>query len=152
METLQNPDPEPGKVVPAGGESHLPVDTNAPAALVAPGYSAPWRALFGFIAIAMAFAVVVLVLSGGWVDLFLAAGAAGLAGIMGYFAVTGREPASSLAYTPSRRFAELADPARPAHRGRSRPHLPAAIPCPAGRATAVPLVEKAGRARNHVRS
>jgi len=111
MQTLRNPDSEPGKVVPSGDQSPEPVETDAPAALVVPRYGAAWRALFGFVALAMAFMAAVLVVEGGgWMAFVLAAGAALVGGTTGYFAVTGRRPSL---YTPSPRFAELADPTRP---------------------------------------
>jgi hypothetical protein len=86
----------------------------APAGLLPARYSGSWRALIGFVGIVMAFAAVFLVVeSGGWTDYLLAAAAACMAAPMGFFAITGRRPASDLLYTPSRRFLELADPSRP---------------------------------------
>ncbi|HSU85032.1 MAG TPA: hypothetical protein VLR69_21655, partial [Thermoanaerobaculia bacterium] len=90
-----------------------PVAAEAPAGIVPPLYGTAWRALFAFVGLALLFIAGVLVLSGEWASILMAAAAACMGVTMGYFAVTGRRPAGSLPYTPSRRFAELADPARP---------------------------------------
>jgi hypothetical protein len=113
MEIPRDPDPVRGDIVPGGRVSVDRVEVEGSTPLVAPGYSGLSRALFGFVTLAMAFCVVVLVMSGGWMDFLLAAGAALVAGTMGYCAVTGREPASSRQFSFSPRFHELADPARP---------------------------------------
>src|SRR5687768_9889764 len=113
MEIPRLPEPDRSDLVPAGSEPVDPVRAESPAPLVAPELSGPSRALFGFVAIAMAFCVVMLVLSGGWTGFLLAAGAAYVAGTIGYCAVTGHEPASSRQFSLSPRFHELADPARP---------------------------------------
>jgi hypothetical protein len=107
------PHSEHSDAVPAARGSSEPVATESPAALVPRTYGAGWRALFAVVGVAMLFAAGVLALSGGWMDVVLAVLTACFGGTMGYFAVTGREPASSRLYTPSERFAELADPARP---------------------------------------
>ncbi|HEX8904821.1 MAG TPA: hypothetical protein VF771_08280 [Longimicrobiaceae bacterium] len=73
-------------------------------------FGTPMRAMSGVVALGMAFAAAVLVLTGGTTEYLMAAGAVFLAGMMGYVALTGREP---FLYSPSRRFAELADPSRP---------------------------------------
>jgi hypothetical protein len=124
MEIPRLPDPYRGGVVPAGSEPLDSAGAESPAPLAAPELSGPSRALFGFVAIAMAFCVVMLVLSGGWTSFLLAAGAACVAGTMGYCAVTGREPASSRQFSLSPRFHELADPARPLTAGDPIPATP----------------------------
>lgn len=114
METPRDPASVHGDVVPARDESLDPAAMEAPAELVPARYGGAWRALFGFVGIFMAFAAVVLVVeSSGWTDYLMAVAAACMAAPMGFFAVTGRRPASDLLYTPSRRFLELADPSRP---------------------------------------
>jgi len=106
------PGSERGDAVPAVRGSAEPVAAEAPAVLVPPRYGPAWRALFAFVGLAIFFVAGVLALSGGWMALVLAVLVACLGGMMGYFAVTGREPDSARLY-PSRRFAELADPTRP---------------------------------------
>jgi|GEM_PF-5677867 len=107
------PRPEPGDAIPAVRASSGPVAAEAPAGIVPPLYGTAWRALFAFVGLALLFIAGVLVLNGEWASILMAAAAACMAATMGYFAVTGRRPAGSLPYTPSQRFAELADPARP---------------------------------------
>jgi hypothetical protein len=90
------PAPEHSDAAPAARGSSEPVATESPAALVTPRYGPAWRALFAFVGLAMLFAAGVLVLTGEWTSILLAAAAACMAAAMGYFAVTGRRPASSL--------------------------------------------------------
>jgi len=93
MGTPRIPASAHGDLVPARSEAPDPAAVEAPPELVPARYSGPWRALFGFVGIALAFVAVVLVVVGD--DLLAAAAACG-GGIMGFFAVTGQRPASDL--------------------------------------------------------
>jgi hypothetical protein len=107
------PGPEHGDGVPSVRASSDPVAAEAPGGIVPPIYGTGWRVLFGFECVTLLFMAGVLALNGEWLGILLAGAAACMGVMMGYFAVTGRKPASSLAYSPSQRFVELADPARP---------------------------------------
>lgn len=78
--------------------------------VAAPTYGRGSRAMFAFVAVMCLVITVILGIGGSWL---LAASMIVFGGVMGYFAVTGRQPADPMLAPASRRFHELADPSRP---------------------------------------